>query len=144
MEKQRKSLGKPMRNKKREERKITNERSLLVKDAIENGHLTRSQICKATGLTMMQLRNLFDANRELFAKYSNAKRLIVDQASDNLHSIVNNPKHPKHFEATKFVLTNYKSEMDDILESQDSNEIQVEGGNSTASRVVIKFNGSKD
>jgi hypothetical protein len=113
--------------------------------ALNEGKLTRREICKATGLTIFDLNNLFKNDRELFAAYTVRKKLIADMAADNIMEIVNDPSHPQHFQASKFILTKYKSEFEDILESVDSQEIAVEvaGTGEAAPPVIIRF-GKKD
>lgn len=139
-------MAKAMRNQRRKEQKLLETRTKLVEAALEQGHFTRRQICKATDLKKTDLINLFATNRDLYAKYRVMKKSLADTAADNLQEIINDPNHPHHFQASKFVLQNYKSELDDELEAIGG-ELQVEipqtqGGESTASPILIKFSGN--
>jgi hypothetical protein len=50
------------------------------------------------------------------------------------------PKHPKNYDASKYIATNYKSDIDSSLESKDEDSIEVEVGGTENSRpVVIRF-----
>lgn len=138
-------MAKAMRNKVRKEAKLLETRTKLVEAALEAGHFTRRAISKATDIKPTDLVNLFTHNRDLYAKYRVMKKSLADVAADNIQDIINDPNHPHHFQASKFILQNYKSELDDELEGVGG-ELQVEipavGGESTASPILIKFSGS--
>lgn len=139
-------MAKAMRNTKRAEKKLLENRKELVKAAMEAGKITRSDICKAAGISLSQLVNLFTADRALFAEYSVMRRTITDQAADNIHAIINDPKHPQHFAASKYVLQNYKSDFDEILESQEESMLQIETPVDTTGQqkpVRITFTGGR-
>ena len=142
-------MAKSMRNKMRELSKLNEERVGLVKAALEAGCYTRSSICKATELKPQDLTNLFTANPELRAEYNVKKKLMADIAADNVFDILLDPRHPQHFQASKYILANYKSDVDDNLVSQEGDSIslslpggEVEGDG--AEPVVIKFSKGKD
>jgi hypothetical protein len=66
----------------------------------------------------------------------------MDIASDNILEIINDKNHPQHFAASKYVLTKYKSELDDVLDTQGE-EIEIEGtGRNVKSPVRIVFSSS--
>ena len=110
-----------MRSQKREKEKLLKDRAALVRAAMnEANKFTRKDICEASGLTMVQLKNLFQEDRELYAEYVVIRKTITDIASDNIFAIINDPTHPQHFQASKYVLQNYKSDLDETLESADS------------------------
>lgn len=110
-----------MRSQKREKEKLLKDRAALVRAAMnEANKFTRKDICESSGLTMVQLKNLFQENRELYAEYVVIRKTITDIASDNIFAIINDPTHPQHFQASKYVLQNYKSDLDETLESADS------------------------
>lgn len=137
-------MAKAMRNSKRKSKRLLEERSALVKAALEMGNITRKEICKATGLELHDLANLFTRNRELYAEYKIRRRTIADIASDNIMDIVNDPSHPQHFQASKYVLSTYKSELDDVLEDKGQEEIGITvGGESKASPITINFGKKK-
>ena len=54
--------------------------------------------------------------------------------------IVNDPSHPQHFAASKYILSTYKSDLDEVLESQSDNDVSIQvGGESKASPIQITF-----
>lgn len=131
--------GKPMKNKRREEKRLGEERRLLVKAAIEQDLLTRADIAKATGLTQRQVSLVLTENKDLQAEFRVLRRMIKDEASDALHDIVRNKKHPQHFQAVKYVLQNFKTELDETLDSKESTSLELDGTGGGAGRVIIKF-----
>lgn len=133
-----------MSNKRRQEEKLLETRAAMVRAALKLGLITRQDICKASDMKMHELANLFTADRELYAEYAVMRRTITDTASDNIIEIVNDKTHPKHYDASKYILTTYKSDLDDTLESHDESSLSVAiGGESKAAPVVIRF-GKKD
>jgi len=115
-----------MKSKKREQEKLLKERAALVRAAMKLGLTTRKDISKASGLTMVELKNLLQVDRELFAEYKVLRRTITDIASDNIFDIVNDPTHPQHFQASKYVLANYKNDLDDTLDATDGGGLHIE------------------
>lgn len=129
-----------MRNSKRKEAKLLDERAGLVRAALDLGNITRKEICKATGLKLHELNNLFARDRGLYGEYVVRRRTIADIASDNIMDIVNDPSHPQHFQASKYILSTYKSDLDDVLEDKGQEEIGISiGGDSKASPITINF-----
>lgn len=124
---------------KKELAKIFEERKVLVEQALELGKLTRKDICDATGLKMSDLNNLFGKDRELYSKYCILRRTVVDVAADNIVNAVMDPKHPKNYDASKEVLKNWKSDLDDILDSKDGDAIKIETLGKGKSPVKIVF-----
>lgn len=118
-------MAKAMRNNRREKKKLLRDRGLLVRAALDQGKTTRSEICEACEFKLNDLVNLFAEDRELFAEYKIRRKTIVDQAADNIHAIVNDKTHPKHYDASKYILQNYKSDLDEILESQDDEMLEI-------------------
>lgn len=97
-------MAKAMRNNRREKKKLLRDRGLLVRAALDQGKTTRSEICEACEFKLNDLVNLFAEDRELFAEYKIRRKTIVDQAADNIHAIVNDKTHPKHYDASKYIL----------------------------------------
>tara|TARA_R110000744_G_scaffold261287_2_gene376064 strand:- start:700 stop:1095 length:396 start_codon:yes stop_codon:yes gene_type:complete len=128
-----------MKNSKRKEAKLLDSRAEFVRAALEAGHISRKDICKATGMQMHELANLFTKDRKVYGEYVIRRKTISDIASDNIMDIVNDPSHPQHFQASKYILSTYKSELDEVLESQDQSEIAVQLGSGTASPITINF-----
>lgn len=134
-------MARSMKNTRRKEEKLLKSRAEFVRAALDAGHITRKDICKATGLQLHELANLFTADRKVYAEYVVRRKTISDIASDNILDIVNDPTHPQHFAASKYILSTYKSDLDDVLESQSGEEISVQVGESS-SPISITF-GSK-
>ena len=133
-----------MKNSKRKEAKLLETRAEFVRAALDAGHISRKDICKATGIQLHELANLFTLDRKVYGEYVVRRKTISDIASDNILDIVNDPTHPHHFAASKYIDTKFKSSLDDVLESQDSEAMNVSiGGVSKASPIVIKFGDSE-
>lgn len=135
-------MARSMKNTRRKEEKLLKSRAEFVRAALEAGHITRKDICNATGLQLHELANLFTADRKVYAEYVVRRKTISDIASDNILDIVNDPTHPQHFAASKYILSTYKSDLDEVLESQSGEEISVSVGEGSASPINITF-GSK-
>ena len=54
---------KRMRSKKKEEAKLLQDRAALVRAALQQNKMIKKDICEATGLSMLQLKNLFQKDR---------------------------------------------------------------------------------
>lgn len=133
-------MARSMKNTERKTKKLLKTRAALVRAALEAGHITRKDICKATGLQMHELANLFTQDREVYGEYVVRRKTIADIASDNILDIVNDPTHPQHFQASKYILSTYKSDLDEVLDSQDESEMSINvGGDSKASPINITF-----
>jgi len=131
---------KAMKNMRRQEEVLLDERSKLVDAALNDGHMTKTDISKASGLPMHIVTSTLSLNRELFAKYCVRRRTMVDMAADNVFKIVSNPDHPQCFAASKYVIQNFKSDLDDALEPSNAELGVVIGGeNGGASGVTLKF-----
>lgn len=138
-------MAKSMKNRRRAEKKVNELRRKLVLTALEEGITTRKAICTATGLKAHELSNLFTEDRDLYAKYVVRRKTITDLAADNIVDILNDPGHPQHFQASKYVLQTYKSDLDDTLESQDSENISVEiDSKGEINPVIIKFSRGRE
>ena len=133
-------MARSMKNTERKTKKLLKTRAALVRAALEAGQISRKDICNATGLQMHELANLFTQDREVYGEYVVRRKTISDIASDNILDIVNDPTHPQHFQASKYILSTYKSDLDDVLESQTESEMNINvGGESGASPINITF-----
>lgn len=133
-----------LRNRQREEENLLKTRAGLVRSALDRGFMSRSEICRVTGMKLHELSNLFTNDRKLFGEYCIIRKTIADVASDNILDIVNDKTHPKNYEASKYILSSYKSDFDEALESHDGESPSVTiGGESKASPIVIKFGKGK-
>ena len=139
-------MAKRMKNSAREEGRLLKDRTLKVRAAMNQGLSTRKDICAAAEITMPMLANLFTKDRELFAEFCVLRKTIVDQASDNIAAIVADEQHPKNYEASKYVLANYKSDLDESMESKLDDDVEFnisQGGASGASPINITFGKKK-
>lgn len=133
-----------MKNGKRKERKLLETRADLVRAALESGAISRKEICRATGLKLHELANLFTKDRKVYGEYVVRRRTITDVASDNIMDIVNDPSHPQHFQASKYILSTYKSDLDEVLESQESSDLEINiSGEGSKSPIQINFGSEK-
>lgn len=123
---------------KRELSKLNEDRCLLVEEALSRDIITKSEICKATGLKMSVLNNVFTQNRKLYAKYCVIRRTITDVAADNIVEIVMDKTHPKNYDASKEVLKNFRTDLDDVLDSKET-EVLIENTGKAKSPVRIVF-----
>jgi ribosomal protein L10 len=113
--------------------------SLLIDKALDEGVSTKSGICKLTGLQLYQINNIFQKNKELFAKFKIIRGTMADKAADNLSKILDSPGHPSHFAATKYVLQTYKTDLDDSMVEKKGNELEIETGKGGKSPIKIRF-----
>lgn len=133
-------MARSMKNKERKEAKLLETRADLVRAALEGGHISRKDICSATGLKLHELANLFTKDRKVYGEYVVRRKTISDIASDNILDIVNDPSHPQHFAASKYILSTYKSDLDEVLEDKSGEDIQVMlGEQSKGSPITINF-----
>jgi len=139
-------MGKKIeRDATRKKREILEERVRLIRAALNKEATTRSEICRMTGLTEPTLSKVFSEVPDLYAEFKVLRSIIVDNAADNIARIIQNKNHRDHFAASKYVLTHYKSDLDDSLEEKESGgglSVKV-GGKPTASPVKIMFKSKK-
>ena len=114
------------RTAKREAEEKVKRLTLLVKTALDDGNTTKRSIANVCEIKEWELNDFFKAVPEIYALYVVRRKSLVDKAADNIEEIVNDKEHPQHFQASKYVLQNYKSDLDIVLESQDEEKIEVE------------------
>ena len=122
--------------------------SLLVETAIDLGQTTKTELAESAGIKLWELADLFKFNPVLYAKYCIRRRTLVDTASDNLEMILKDPTHPQHFQASKYVLEKYKSDLDTNLEAKEDSKqggvnVLIGGAGKKASPVRITFSDNK-
>jgi len=139
-------MPKRMKNKERELTKLMQKRILLISAALDSDITTKEELCKVTELSRTQLNLIFKENPELYARYCVLRKLLVEIASDNISAIVEDRGHPKNYDASKWVVTNFKSDLDSVLESkEESLDVEINGsGNSKASPITIRFGKRED
>jgi len=120
-------MGKPIaKTKARELREKIAKRSALINTALEEGITTKTKLAESTGLKVFEINDVFQENRELYNKFCIRRRTLVDTAADNLEDILKDTDHPQNFQATKFILQTYKSDLDENLEAKSADEVAVE------------------
>ena len=80
----------------------------------------------------------------MYKLYAQRRRELVDIAADNIQDIVEDKHHPSHYAASKYVLDHYKTDLDNILEIKDGDDISAKVSVDSGSGVVIKFTNSKE
>lgn len=128
------------RNESRRVKRLHKNGAALIKAALNNGCTSRAEISKTTGLNTGLIRRIFDKDTELWAIYKIAAKGILDRAYDNISKIIADPKHPQNFQASKFILTKYKSELDALLDPHKTlggGSININGN--TTAPITINF-----
>lgn len=132
-----KSIVRRSRNKKR----VLLEDSWEVQKAIEDDKSTHKDISNITGLTKHRISVVFEAHPEVYELYKKKRRVMIDTAADNIMKIVEDENHPKNYEASKFILSKYKSDLDNIFERHDEREKKISekpAVNTQTAKLVFK------
>lgn len=111
---------------KTKERKNTERQTkliTLIRAAMRLGSSTKKDIAIAAGIKIWQLNDMLVLDKDLQAEFSIMRRTLVDIAADNMQEILEDRNHPQNFQATKYILDNYKSDLDSNLEAKDSGEL---------------------
>jgi hypothetical protein len=117
----------------------------LVRASMRLGFSTKSDIAEAANMKIWELNDVFKADKELYAEFCVMRKTLVDVAADNLQDILYDKAHPQNFQATKYVLEKYKSDLDSNLEAKDATEIGLTiGGANSPSPVRITFGSKKE
>ena len=136
-----------MQNTKRAKEKEMRDRKLLIEAAMNEGVFGKGDLAKYTGIPLHLINNLFQNDRELYAEFCVRRQIIVDMAADNIAQIVANQKHPKNYDASKFILQTYKSDLDDSMIAKAPGEVEFAigggGGDSKSSPIKITFGAKK-
>ena len=94
--------------------------------ALDAGIKTRRKLEDATGINQNQQNDVFKADPVLYARYRLGLSNMLETAADNVQEIISDPDHPQHYQASVYVLKNYKNELDKTLEPKGSEEIEIE------------------
>ena len=133
-------MAKQMSNSKRAIAKRNKERKVKFQEAIADGFTSRRDIAKAVGITSFDLTEFFEDNPKMYKLYASRRRELRDVALDNITDIIEDKFHPKHYDASKYIVQNYQTDLDIILEGKDDDpagSVTVTGGDSGG--VVIQF-----
>jgi hypothetical protein len=93
---------------------------------------------------MHDLKNIFHRERDLYAEYCVRRKVITDMATDNIYRIVSDDNHPKKYDASKWVAQNFKTELDDMLESRDEESMGLNVNPDENGGITIKFGNKKE
>lgn len=116
----------------------------LARTSMKLGKTTRKDICEALNIHLWELAELFLYDKELQREFTVIRRTLVDVAADNLQTILEDPNHPQNFQATKYVLQTYKSDLDTTLEAKDKDEVELSvSGQSGVNPIRITFGTKK-
>jgi hypothetical protein len=125
--------------------KIYKDKVSRVRYAIEKMNIVqRKEICKAAEIKMHDLKNIFHRERDLYAEYCVRRKVITDMATDNIYRIVSDDNHPKNYDASKWVAQNFKTELDDMLESRDEESMGLNVNSDENGGITIKFGNKKE
>jgi len=113
--------------------------SLLINKALDLGQTSKSMIMKGTGLKLYEINNVFQKDRDTYAKFKIMRGTLVDIAADNMQNILQSPGHPSHFAATKYILQTYKSDLDDSMVEKKGDSLEIETGKGKKSPIKIRF-----
>jgi hypothetical protein len=94
-------------------------------------------------MRLWELNEVFAADTDLYSEFCIMRKTLVDVAADNLQDILHNREHPQNFQATKYVLEKYKSDLDSNLEAKDPGELGLTIGDGSPSPVRITFGAKK-
>ena len=137
-------MARSMSNSKRAKDKRNRERKVLFQEAIADEYTSRRDIAKAIGISSFDLTEFFEENPKMYKLYASRRRELRDIALDNITDIVEDKTHPKHYDASKYIVQNYQTDLDVILDSRDedttSSSVSVDAG----SGVIIKFTTEKE
>jgi hypothetical protein len=139
-------MGRGMSNSKRAKDRRQRERVMLFDEAILDGHTSRRDICTAMNISSYDLTGFFDENPKLYKIYASRRRELRDTALDNITDIIEDKSHPKHYDASKYIVQNYRTDLDVILESKEDGDISSSSVSvdNKGSGVIIKFTKGSD
>jgi hypothetical protein len=95
----------------------------IVKEAISQGYSTYKSIAENTGITKEMVILVIRQDIDLLDEFREGRGMLGEIAADNIHSMVLDPTNKDHFAASRFVLTKYKSDLDDSLESNSEDDM---------------------
>ncbi len=136
-------MGKPMSNSKRAIAKRNRIRKALFQDALADGHTSRRDIYKAMGISGLELTDFFEENKKMYKLYCESRRQLRDVALDNITDVVHDTTHPKNYDASKFIVQNYDTDLDVVLDEKGEDNISATLSHTSGSGIVIQFDTKK-
>lgn len=125
------------KEKKQSEKVIAD--ALLINAALDENISTKTGISEATGLAIYHINNIFARDKKLYTRFKIIRGTLADKAADNLQTILEDKQHPSHFQATKYILSTYKTDLDESMVEKKDSEIGVEVGKSGKNPIKITF-----
>lgn len=106
----------------------------MVEKVLRGGqaYTAKTKLAQAAGCSIDRVFLLFEQYPELeVMRKAGIKKYLTSKAAQNVSDIVNDTTHPNNFAASKFVLSKYKSELDEELDKND--ELSIKEGAITIS-----------
>lgn len=128
-----------MSNSKRAINKRNKERKVKFLDALADGYTSRRDIYKSMGITGLELGEFFEVNKKMYQLYCDTRRQLRDVALDNITDVVHDAKHPKNYDASKFIVQNYDTDLDVVLDGKGDDSTIGGASLNLGSGIVIKF-----
>tara|TARA_R110000737_G_scaffold123110_2_gene155151 strand:+ start:6804 stop:7256 length:453 start_codon:yes stop_codon:yes gene_type:complete len=137
-------MAKSMSNSKRAIDKRNRENKVLFQEAIADEKTSRRDIAKAIGISSFDLTEFFEENPKMYKIYTSRRRELRDIALDNITDIVEDKTHKNHYDASKYIVQNYQTDLDIILDSKDGDDVSSPSVSvDTGGGVLIKFTSDK-
>jgi hypothetical protein len=134
---------KSMSNSKRAIDKRNRERKASFQEALADGYTSRRDIYKAMGISGLELTEFFEENKKMYKLYCESRRQLRDVALDNITDVVHDTTHPKNYDASKFIVQNYNTDLDIVLDEKGDDSVSATIETSEGSGIIIQFDTKK-
>ena len=132
-----------MSNSKRAIARRNRERKALFQEALADGYTSRRDIYKAMGISGLELTEFFEDNKKMYKLYCESRRQLRDVALDNITDVVHDTTHPKNYDASKFIVQNYNTDLDVVLDEKGEDSVSATIEASEGSGIIIQFDTKK-
>jgi len=132
-----------MSNSKRAIDKRNRERKASFQEALADGYTSRRDIYKAMGISGLELTEFFEENKKMYKLYCESRRQLRDVALDNITDVVHDTTHPKNYDASKFIVQNYNTDLDIVLDEKGDDSVSATIEASEGSGIIIQFDTKK-
>ena len=132
-----------MSNSKRAIDKRNRERKASFQEALADGYTSRRDIYKAMGISGLELTEFFEENKKMYKLYCESRRQLRDVALDNITDVVHDTTHPKNYDASKFIVQNYNTDLDIVLDEKGDDSVSATIETSEGSGIIIQFDTKK-
>lgn len=89
---------------------IVNDEVLKLITAMAESGFTQEQMAKGLGLGLMKWYRVKDQHPEIKFLLQKSKMMQIDKVKNHLMNIIDDPKHPRHFNALVWFLSRYDPE----------------------------------